>query len=215
MKIPAQYAALQFDAHGAALAKANHAAKQARAQQTQISNSSGFSSLVQAAALPAQPLQAGSPLAASRTIAEQAGVGQSRIDQAVQGLDGALIRNMLESMQSSQSTSLFGEGTAGSVWKSMFTDVLSEKLAQTSFTGLGDVIKSSLPGAAPASTRVSLTNAPDPGLQGRELDSLSGTSEPDAEPADTLLSVFSRFWQQLTSILNASHPAPDASEPWR
>ena len=193
MNVPIQNIATPLDIRSANLAEAHQNLKTARAQSAPATSADLFAGMVQgkdsAMGAPAQASHSTNPRPALRMASQQS----TKIDAAIQGLDAALIRNMLENMQSSEASSLFGEGTAGSVWKSMFTDVMAEQLSKTEFTGLREAIRSSIPGHT--------TSSAGPAAK------VSPGSEPVASADqtttfETLQDVFSSLWQKIISTFD-------------
>ena len=189
MTLPIQNIAPPVDIRGVPLTEARQTTRTAKIQSASHAITNQFSSMVEGK----EAIVGSQSSSKSREALGTSNQQSRRIDAAVQGLDAALIRNMIENMQSSQTSSLFGKGTAGSVWKSMFTDVMAEQLSRTEFTGLREAIRSSIPGLSPGSAgpaaKVNPGNAAVPPAE-----------QPSAP--DTLQDVFANLWQNMISAFD-------------
>jgi peptidoglycan hydrolase FlgJ len=83
--------------------------------------------------------------AATNTPSEPAGspsdkVRQSKLTETGQQFEAIYLREMLDEWLPKDSESLFGEGTAGSVWRSMMTDSLATTLSKSGTIGIAQLI---------------------------------------------------------------------------
>ncbi len=79
--------------------------------------------------------------AAAQTSPAQSGPAQSSKGKDVgQQFEALYLKQMLEEMMPKDSSALFGEGTAGSVWRSMLADSMATTLSKTGTIGIAQMI---------------------------------------------------------------------------
>jgi Rod binding domain-containing protein len=79
------------------------------------------------------------PASSASTV--QSGRGQDgKAKNAGQQFEALYLRQMLEEMMPKDSEALFGEGTAGSVWRSMLADSMATTLSKTGTIGIAQMI---------------------------------------------------------------------------
>lgn len=79
--------------------------------------------------------------AAGQTSPARSGPAQdSKAKDAGQQFEALYLRQMLEEMMPKDSATLFGEGTAGSVWRSMLADSMATTLSKTGTIGIAKMI---------------------------------------------------------------------------
>ncbi|MBA2125922.1 flagellar biosynthesis protein FlgJ [Hyphomicrobium methylovorum] len=66
--------------------------------------------------------------------------GDARAKDAGEKFEAMYLRQMLEECLPKDSESLFGEGTSGTVWRSMLADSLATTLAKSGTIGLGKMV---------------------------------------------------------------------------
>ncbi len=86
---------------------------------------------------PSGGAQAAAPAAAA-TQAEQARA--IKVKDTGQQFEALYLRQMLEECMPKDSASLFGEGTAGSVWRSMLADSMATTLSKSGTIGIAQMI---------------------------------------------------------------------------
>ncbi len=83
----------------------------------------------------------GNAQAAAQTAAAQSGRGpDSKAKDVGQQFEALYLRQMLDEMMPKDSAALFGEGTAGDVWRSMLTDSMATTLSKTGTIGIAQMI---------------------------------------------------------------------------
>jgi flagellar protein FlgJ len=88
-----------------------------------------------------RPGTAGNAQAADQTSPAQSVRGQDgKAKDAGQQFEALYLRQMLEEMMPKDSAALFGEGTAGSVWRSMLADSMATTLSKTGTIGIAQMI---------------------------------------------------------------------------
>ena len=68
---------------------------------------------------------------------------------ALKDFEGMLLRNMLESTLPSADTGLYGDGIAGSIWRSMAADQFASLYAERGGIGIAGTLSSYVPATAP------------------------------------------------------------------
>ena len=88
-----------------------------------------------------RPGTSGNAQAADQTSPAQSARGQDgKAKDAGQQFEALYLRQMLEEMMPKDSAALFGEGTAGSVWRSMLADSMATTLSKTGTIGIAQMI---------------------------------------------------------------------------
>ena len=83
------------------------------------------------------PAQAGLPSAASQQASP---AGTASKTNAYQEFEAFLLQNFIESVLPKDSTGVFGSGTAGEIWKSMFAEHVGREIAHSTAFGIADRI---------------------------------------------------------------------------
>jgi len=79
--------------------------------------------------------------AAGQTSQAQSGrVENTKAKDAGQQFEAFYLRQVLEEMMPKDSAALFGEGTAGSVWRSMLADSMATTISKTGTIGIAQMI---------------------------------------------------------------------------
>ncbi|MFT3732399.1 MAG: rod-binding protein [Hyphomicrobium sp.] len=79
----------------------------------------------------------------SSAVASQVQSGdaqQSKLKEVGQQFEALYLRQMLEEWMPKDSAELFGEGTAGSVWRSMLADQMATTLSKSGTMGIAQLI---------------------------------------------------------------------------
>jgi peptidoglycan hydrolase FlgJ len=88
-----------------------------------------------------RPETAGIAQTADPTSSAQSMRGQDgKAKDVGQQFEALYLRQMLEEMMPKDSAALFGEGTAGSVWRSMLADNMATTLSKTGTIGIAQMI---------------------------------------------------------------------------
>jgi Rod binding domain-containing protein len=66
--------------------------------------------------------------------------GQSKLKDVGQQFEAMFLRQMLEECMPKDSQALFGEGTAGTVWRSMLADSMATTLSKSGTIGIAQMI---------------------------------------------------------------------------
>ncbi|NNF80087.1 MAG: hypothetical protein HKN05_18860 [Rhizobiales bacterium] len=111
---------------------------------------------------------------------------------ALQQFEGAFIKNFIDTMQPSKTSSLYGKGTAGSVWQSFMSDAVAQKISEAGGVGIAKSLEPRFNVDAPQKTPVS--QAPSPQSMN------PGPTE--AAPVETEVGIFSGIRSFLSTIHN-------------
>ncbi len=65
------------------------------------------------------------------------------ISKQDQQFEAMMLRNFVEEMMPKQTASLYGEGTAGEIWRSMQVDYMSQEMAKSGGIGIASLLSSS------------------------------------------------------------------------
>lgn len=101
---------------------------------------------------PLSPHMAVDQLNSLTRAAEAASVRQGsgkQVDKAYVQFEAFVLQNFVESMLPKDAESVFGGGTAGSMWKSMLAEKLGMELAKSGQLGIAQMIASARTGAQP------------------------------------------------------------------
>ncbi|MCP5075682.1 MAG: hypothetical protein GY947_20630 [Rhodobacteraceae bacterium] len=119
---------------------------------------------------------------------------------ALQQFEGAFIKNFIDTMQPSKTSSLYGKGTAGSVWQSFMSDAVSQKISEAGGVGIAKSLESRFNVDAPQTTPASQA----PSLQ-------FVTPEPlETAPAESDVGIFSGirgFFSTIHNLFSSMLPA--------
>lgn len=88
---------------------------------------------------------------ASTASSPQASAGdarQNKMKDVGQQFEALYLRQMLEEWMPKDSKDLFGEGTAGSVWRSMLADQMATTLSKSGTIGIAQMIMKHEPGGS-------------------------------------------------------------------
>ena len=181
------------------------------AQTTAVEKSSRdtsgkFSTELQLARKLAMPFHAQTQLVALRNtnVLSSNGIDRatSNVDKAILGLETTLTRNMIESMQPEDSSSLFGDGVAGSIWKSMFSDIVAEHMSRSGFTGIGGDIRSSIEGNS--SFPETRSTSAGTNVMGTETQTSFPQKDLEESPISTIRDLYSSVREFFSSLFNIS-----------
>jgi Rod binding domain-containing protein len=103
------------------------------------------------AAQTVQPAAADGPLPATIATAHTHSAKEAREARAKtvgQQFEAVYLRQMLEESMPKDSDALFGEGTSGTMWRSMLADSLATTLSKTGSIGLAQMITKSALGSS-------------------------------------------------------------------
>jgi peptidoglycan hydrolase FlgJ len=89
----------------------------------------------------------GSP-APSATQTSPGTARQNKMKDVGQQFEALYLRQMLEEWMPKDSKDLFGEGTAGSVWRSMLADQMATTLSKSGTIGIAQMIMKHEPGGS-------------------------------------------------------------------
>ena len=64
----------------------------------------------------------------------------NKAKDVAQQFEAVYLRQMLDASMPKDSEALFGEGTSGTMWRSMFTDTLATTLSKTGMVGIANMI---------------------------------------------------------------------------
>ncbi len=78
---------------------------------------------------------------------------------ALQQFEGAFIKNFIDTMQPSKTSSLYGKGTAGSVWQSFMSDAVAQKISEAGGVGIAKSLEPRFNVAATPTTAASLPSS--------------------------------------------------------
>jgi peptidoglycan hydrolase FlgJ len=79
-------------------------------------------------------------LAAAGSQAQPSDARQSKLKEVGQQFEALYLRQMLEEWMPKDSKELFGDGTAGSVWRSMLADHMATTLSKSGTIGIAQMI---------------------------------------------------------------------------
>ncbi len=171
--------------------------------QTVITPANGeptFKSQLAQAQPSGMPFHANSALTGMRNDAVLHQRQISPAKSALQQFEGAFIKNFIDTMQPSKTSSLYGTGTAGSVWQSFMSDAVSQKISEAGGVGIAKSLESRFNVDAPQST---------PALQAPTPQSV--TPEPLADaPAESDVGIFSgirSFFSTIHNLFSSVLPA--------
>lgn len=107
------------------------------------------------------PLQVGFALPTEQPVqvrmdaAQTFGEATPAARQAFRGFEGMLLRNMLESMLPSADSGVYGDGLAGSIWRSMAADQFASLYAAQGGVGIASTLAKAeaIPGSSSASAQ--------------------------------------------------------------
>ena len=106
-----------------------------------ITNASAADQAIWAARQSIQlPANGGNPSVDSTTSAKSSDAQQRKIKEVGQQFEALYLRQMLEEWLPKDSQELFGEGTAGSVWRSMLADQMANTLSKSGTIGIAQMI---------------------------------------------------------------------------
>jgi Rod binding domain-containing protein len=86
---------------------------------------------------PAGALASADPAAAAGSTAD---VQKAARAKANQQFEAAMLRNFTEQMLPREASSLYGEGTAGNIWRSLQVDLMSQELAKSGGIGIAKML---------------------------------------------------------------------------
>lgn len=152
-----------------------------------------FKNHVAAAQANGLPFHASSALTEMRNEALLRGSSKSPAANAMQQFEGAFIKNFIETMQPSKTSSLYGTGTAGSVWQSFMADAVSQKISEAGGVGIAKSLESRFTTEAPAAA----PQRPEPQETSTAIPSVS-------EPADAS-SAEAGFFERVSSFFSSIH----------
>ncbi len=116
---------------------------------------------------------------------------------ALQQFEGTFIKNFIDTMQPTTTSSLYGKGTAGSVWQSFMSDAVAKKISEAGGVGIAKSLETQLVSEARAPVAsVSIANT-SPGSVLPSAPSVSATSEIPSQDAS--------FFQGVKSFLSTLH----------
>ncbi|MEJ2124132.1 MAG: rod-binding protein [Alphaproteobacteria bacterium] len=92
----------------------------------------------QAAAKPPQTLTAPSSPSASAAVSKSPGDAKSAA--AYQKFEAFLLQTFVEAMLPKDATNVYGSGTAGDIWRSMFAEHIADELATSAKLGIAERI---------------------------------------------------------------------------
>ena len=117
---------------------------------------------------------------------------------ALRQFEGAFLKNFIETMQPNKTASLYGSGTAGSVWQSFMSDAVAKKVSEAGGVGIAKSLESQFAPQAAAAPAPSKWNA------------ASTTPSPtvtEAEPESDFFSSFRNFFSNIHSLFNSLLPS--------
>ena len=121
---------------------------------------------------------------------------------ALRQFEGAFLKNFIDTMQPSKTASLYGKGTAGSVWQSFMSDAVSQKISEAGGVGIAKSLEASFAPQMPAAIAASKW-APPPTAPS------AGVESPPAEPG--FFSSFRGFFSSIQSLFSSILPGPSSS----
>lgn len=121
---------------------------------------------------------------------------------ALQQFEGAFLKNFIDTMQPSKTASLYGTGTAGSVWQSFMSDAVSQKISEAGGVGIAKSLEARFAPELPAPVSASKW-APPPAVPAASV-------EPSPEETG-FLSGFRGFFASIQSLFSSFLPSSSHS----
>ena len=117
---------------------------------------------------------------------------------ALRQFEGAFLKNFIDTMQPSQTSSLYGKGTAGSVWQSFMSDAVAQKVSEAGGVGIAKSLEARFapePAAVPTTSKWAAAPTP----QAAPVSETSSDSD--------FFSSFRSFFSNLHSLFNSLLPS--------
>lgn len=178
---------------------------------TPANNEPSFKNHVATAQANGLPFHASSALAQMRNESLVRQSQTSPAKNAMQQFEGAFIKNFIETMQPSKTASLYGTGTAGSVWQSFMADAVSQKISEAGGVGIAKTLESRFVSEAPAAVPVSTSPQ---SILSAPASLIEAVETPPADRGffDTFSSFFSSIHSLFSSLLPVSSHAARRDE---
>ena len=128
---------------------------------------------------------------------------------ALQQFEGAFIKNFIDTMQPTKTSSLYGKGTAGSVWQSFMSDVISQKVSEAGGVGIAKSLEPRFAVGTQPATPQPQPATPEPAAP---VTAESTPVDPDSDFFSGIRSFFSSIHNLFSSILPASSLAAKRDE---
>ncbi len=169
---------------------------------TPVNGEPSFKSQVAKAQVNGLPFHAHSALTDMRNDALIRQTPRTSAKTAMQQFEGAFIKNFIETMQPTKTSSLYGTGTAGSVWQSFMADAVSKKISEAGGVGIAKSIESRFTTESPAAVPVSTS----PPSLVADLKSPAVTTEQQS-PEPSFFDGFRDFFSTIHGFFNSLLPA--------
>jgi Rod binding domain-containing protein len=88
-------------------------------------------------------LKAATPRKAAVAAAKLQGTEMTARAKANQQFEAVMLRSMVEDMLPKDSSAIYGEGTAGNIWRSMQADFISQELSKAGGVGIAKMLNKS------------------------------------------------------------------------
>jgi Rod binding domain-containing protein len=88
-------------------------------------------------------LKAATPRKAAAAAAKLQGTEMTARAKANQQFEAVMLRSMVEDMLPKDSSAIYGEGTAGNIWRSMQADFISQELSKAGGVGIAKMLNKS------------------------------------------------------------------------
>ncbi len=121
---------------------------------------------------------------------------------ALRQFEGAFLKNFIDTMQPSKTASLYGKGTAGSVWQSFMSDAVSQKISEAGGVGIAKSLEARFAPETPAASPVSKWTPPH----------TAPSAAVEAAPAEPgFFSSFRGFFSGIQSLFSSVLPGSSHS----